>query len=1050
MDNSRPENLPLAPLGNDQPFKDLFETSGVVILIVDPESGSIIDANPAAVGFYGYTRKQLSEININHINQLPPEIIKTEMQRAKNNHKNYFVFPHRLADGTIRTVEVYSNAVNTEGHKLLYSFIHDITDQQQSKEALQLERQRLASIIRGTHVGTWEWHVQMGEVVFNERWAEIIGYTLEELAPVSIETWAKFTHPDDLKTSNELLQRHFSGELDYYECDCRMQHKDGRWIWVMDRGSVTEWDTDGRPVLMSGTHTDINERKQAEMELASTARQRRMALDAACMGMWHFNPDTLIFTLDAPGQAIMGIKSGESPVSEVLDKIVRPEDLLWLRRKMDASIGSSEPAPFQAWGLFKLPGDVLRWVEAYGIAAFEGEGKGRRLARWDGTVFDITARKQSEEALRQSEAQHRMILQLAMDGFWRSDLQGNLLEINEAYCKMSGYTREELLGENISRLIAAESHEKTIEHIKAIIEHGSDRFEGRQRRKDGNVFDVEINAQYMPELGQYLVIFIKDITERKQAEKSLAVQRDLAVTLSSVNDLPAALNSILQAILEIGEIDSGGIYLVDPDDGHMDLVVQTGLSPEFVASAAYFAADSPNTRLVKAGAPIYQPYTELAARTHAGSIRMKEGLRTGAMIPITSDGKVVSALNLASRTHDDISASTRTLVEVMATQVGGVVSRLRASATLAGETSRRKALFDQAPTGIVTIDMATLGILEFNELACKQLGYSREEFSRLRIPDIEAIETADDTKATITKTINTGRNEFDTRQRTKKGEIRDVHVIAHYYQLDGRHTYQCIWQDITELKTIQTRLEHSFHIEHELRQKLENEIRGKEEFNRALVHELKTPLTPIMNSSEMLLGILKPGIPLRLAKNVFDAANDLNHRVEELLDLAKMEVGTFRMNLRPSKIITIIEDIVHIMRPMALKNNQVINAHLPASLPLARIDPERLRQVLMNLVTNSIKYCPKGAKIAISARTQEGDLIVEVEDNGPGISEEMQKRLFNPYFRADNQEENMSGMGLGLVISKKIIELHGGHIWFKSQLGKGSICGFSIRLQPLE
>ena len=1050
LEISHPSDLSGPPLGSDEPFKELFETSGVVIMIVDPESGRIVDANPAAVDFYGYTRKQLSVMNINHINQLPPDIIKAEMQKAKNEQKNYFEFPHLLADGTLRTVEVFSNAVNTQGHKLLYSFIHDVTDQKLARETLHLERQRLASIIKGTYAGTWEWHVQTGQTIFNERWANIIGYSLKELAPVSIETWSKYTHPDDLIVSDELLQRHLKGELDYYECDCRMKHKDGRWVWVLDRGSVTKWDAAGRPVLMSGTHTDISERKQAEIELNNTALQLQLALDAARMGSWHFNPATRIVTLDAPGQAILGLKNGEAPVSHILNRIVREEDLSYLREKMKASVGKPEPEPFQAWGRIKLPQDIVGWVEVYGIAVFEGQGNGRRLTRWDGTVRDITTRKQAEEALRQSETRHRMTLQLAMDGFWRIDLDGNLLEVNEAYCNMSGYTKEELLGTNISRLITAESSEQTAAHIQTILRLGSDRFEGRQRRKDGNIFDVEVNAQYRPELGQYLVIFIKDITERKQSEKSLAVQRDLAVKLSSVNDLPAALHSILQAILEIGEIDAGGIYLVDPKDGHLNLLVHAGLSPAFVVSAAYFAGDSPNARLVKAGAPIYQPYSELATRTHPDSARLKENLRTVAVVPIMADGQVVSALNLASHTHDDISASTRALIEVMATQVGGVISRLRANAALAGETSRRKALFDQAPTGIVTIDMATLGILEFNELACKQLGYSREEFSRLRIPDIEAIETADDTKEAVAKTINTGANEFDTRQRTKQGEIRDVHVIAHYYQLDERYIYQCIWLDITELKSIQTRLERSFHIEHELREKLENEIRGKEEFNRALVHELKTPLTPIMNSSEMLLGVVGSGIPSRLAKNVFDAATDLNHRVEELLDLAKIDVGTFKVNLRSSNIIIIIEDIVHIMRPMAFKNKQVINADLPPSLPIVRVDPERLRQVLMNLVTNSIKYSPNGAKIDIIARTYDGNLIVEVEDNGPGISEEMQKKLFNPYLRANNQEENRSGLGLGLVISKKIIELHGGQIWFRSEIGKGSVCGFSIHLQPLE
>ena len=97
---------------------------------------------------------------------------------------------------------------------------------------LQEERQRLLDIVRGTNAGTWEWNIQTGETSFNERWAEMIGYTLEEISPVSIETWMNFAHPDDLKASGELLEKHFRGELDYYEFESRMKHKNGSWGWV--------------------------------------------------------------------------------------------------------------------------------------------------------------------------------------------------------------------------------------------------------------------------------------------------------------------------------------------------------------------------------------------------------------------------------------------------------------------------------------------------------------------------------------------------------------------------------------------------------------------------------------------------------------------------------------------------------------------------------------------------------------------------------------------------------------------------------------------------
>ena len=116
-------------------------------------------------------------------------------------------------------------------------------------------------------MGTWRWDVQTGQTQFNELWAEIVGYTLAELAPINIQTWLSLAHPDDLKDSEVLVQKNFEGSLDYYDCECRMRHKNGSWVWVQDRGKVAEWTAEGKPLIMTGTHTDITKRKQAEKEI---------------------------------------------------------------------------------------------------------------------------------------------------------------------------------------------------------------------------------------------------------------------------------------------------------------------------------------------------------------------------------------------------------------------------------------------------------------------------------------------------------------------------------------------------------------------------------------------------------------------------------------------------------------------------------------------------------------------------------------------------------------------------------------------------------------
>ncbi len=152
----------------------------------------------------------------------------------------------------------------------------DITDLMVTEEELRNANWEKECIIEGTHAGIWEWNVQTGDTVFNEMWANIIGYTLDELAPASIKTWKTMVHPDDLIKSISLLEQHFAGNLPYYDFECRMKHKNGSWVWVHDRGRLITRSNEGEPLMMFGTHIDITKRKwaEAEIELKNEELQR--------------------------------------------------------------------------------------------------------------------------------------------------------------------------------------------------------------------------------------------------------------------------------------------------------------------------------------------------------------------------------------------------------------------------------------------------------------------------------------------------------------------------------------------------------------------------------------------------------------------------------------------------------------------------------------------------------------------------------------------------------------------------------------------------------
>ncbi|MET0068254.1 MAG: EAL domain-containing protein [Candidatus Thiodiazotropha sp.] len=303
-----------------------------------------------------------------------------------------------------------------------------------SRQSLREERNRLANIIQGTQVGTWEWDVPSGRVIFNERWAEMLGYTLEELHPISINTWKALMHPNDLKRAEQQLQRHFSGEISLYECEMRMRHKDSHWVWILARGRVNRYAEDGAPVCMSGTHLDISERKNTEERL----RQSASVFEHAKEGIMITDENGDILDINDAFTQITGyhkeevvgrnprlLKSNrQSPAFyETLWKHLRERGQwigeIWNRRK-DGTLF----ATIETISAVRSELDALTYVALFSdiTAIKEYQSRLERIAHYD-TLTDLPNRVLLGDRLRQAMAQavrHNNLLgiiYLDLDGF---------------------------------------------------------------------------------------------------------------------------------------------------------------------------------------------------------------------------------------------------------------------------------------------------------------------------------------------------------------------------------------------------------------------------------------------------------------------------------------------------------------------------------------------------------------------------------------------------------------------------------------------------------
>jgi len=248
--------------------RGLFEQSPDGNIVLDPTTARFKEFNETAHKQLGYSREEFAKLSIFDIEaKETPEEIKAVIARVINNEKDDFETLHRTKQGEIRNVHVKAQIINIQGQPVFSCIWRDITEHKQAEEALRKSEEQLKLALEGSNAGLWVWKIPTGELMVNDRWAEICGYSKDELEPINVNTWEQLTHPDDLTKSWNELQKHFSGASLAYECEIRMKHKDGHWVWILDRGKATEWDKDGKPVRMAGTHIDISERKQMEVAL---------------------------------------------------------------------------------------------------------------------------------------------------------------------------------------------------------------------------------------------------------------------------------------------------------------------------------------------------------------------------------------------------------------------------------------------------------------------------------------------------------------------------------------------------------------------------------------------------------------------------------------------------------------------------------------------------------------------------------------------------------------------------------------------------------------
>lgn len=513
---------------------------------------------------------------------------------------------------------------------------------------------------------------------------------------------------------------------------------------------------------------------------------------------------------------------------------------------------------------------------------------------------------------------YKAIIKSAIDGFCLVDNEGYILDVNDAFCRMLGHSRKEMLSMKAQDFqvgyINNPEEFVNISRLNQIRIDGYGSGETKHMRSDGKTIDVFVSATYLDVGPGIAVCFVNDVSKKKEVLRQLKESEER-----------------YRSLIELGDRIGEAIIMLQDIDGKEG--IQTFVSDSWLNITGYSRDELINMSFVDLLYPIY--------RDHA-----LEGHRK----------------------------------------------------TMSGES-----MSGQFEVQIIRKDGSEASI-EVNNCYTTYQGK--------------------------------GANVGYLRDITERKKI-EQELEKHRENLE-----ELVNERTIELTEANKKLRELYQRETELRRTVEEQTERTVNFVRTLVHEIKTPFTPMIGASKLLVDTLEEERLQRIAKNVYRGACNLNNRINDLLDLINGKSGLIELECHRMAPLELLSEVVEYVTPEAERNKQLLRLITSTSPPEIYADEERLRQVLLNLLNNAVRFTPEEGQITVSYQMDDSKLVISVADTGCGIDEKVQRHLFEHILRVESIKQG--GLGLGLPLSKMLVELHGGKIWVESQKGSGSTFSFSI------
>jgi PAS domain S-box-containing protein len=765
---------------------------------------------------------------------------------------------------------------------------------------------------------------------------------------------------------------------------------------VVSYNATTLYDQDGKLQGVFAGARDITEQKKLEEQLREQQNYLRGLIESSVDGLITVAPDGFITDVNEQMCRMTGYSRGELVGTLFADYFTDPG-------QAKSGVQQTFDDGFVTEYALTLVARTRRQLQvSFNASVFkDATGSVRGIFA---SARDITDRVRLEEQLREQQTYLRGLIESSVDGLITVDPQGFITDVNEQMCRMTGYGREELVGSPFKRYFTDSEHADL--GVKRTFAEGVvTNYTLVLQTKEGRKATVSFNASiFRGADGRIEGIFAsaRDISEQARLQNQLAEQQ-------------AYNRSLIEA-------SADALFAVAPDgiiiDVNEEATRLTGFSRKHLINSPF---------------SIY--FTEPERARNGVRETLKEGRVLGYELTLnTRYGRRITVSSNAG-------VFTNVSGEPLGILAGArdITEQKQLEQQLRDQQFYTRSLIESNIDALMTTD--PLGIItDVNQQMEALTGHSREEL--IGSPFKQYFTDPHRAEEGIKQVVSQGKvTNYELTARSKVGEETVVSYNATtFYDRDGK--LQGVFaaaRDVTERKDFEHTLQ-------DTNVQLEKAILAKDRFLTSMSHELRTPLNAIMGFTGTLLMRL-PG-PLTedqdsQLQTIRTGAQHLLSLINDLLDLAKIESGKVEIKPEPVEISGLVQEIATTLKPMAAQKGLELTVFVPENEPiLLRTDKRALSQILLNLANNAIKFTEKGT-VHLDLRQQEVDghkiTQIKVVDSGIGIKKEDQRRLFEAFRQLGHAPaQTPEGTGLGLHLSKKLAELIGGEISFKSIYGKGS------------